>query len=571
MNKEYEYSFGYKITLSCCLILLLTICLNHLLVLLSFIIGHFFLPWTFPLSVILAVIVLFILGKKYEIDKRTVKVSVLLSFFFIVFSLLVSGLFLDLSWDGQWYHQSAIYNLAEGWNPFSEPIRKFNRSNDLSIIHFPKGSWYMAASIYSTFGFIEAGKALNFIVLIAASLFFYIVSRKFRLSKRNSFIVSSLIILNPVVWSEIATYLVDGLLFLYLSIYIAALFSVIRKYNFLHLLIGIMAIVGLLNVKFTGIVFLIIFSGFGFMYILLKNKALIFNYIGFHTLAIVLGLIVFGFNPYVSNLHKRGNPLYPILGSKEYLSQLEQGKDGNEKHETPLNMKGKSLPFRLFYAHFGKPGNAPYDNQDNAELAIPFISSISSWKAYRFHETRIAGFGPFFSGILILSILYLFYLLRHYKSKRLLVLIAYSAIISSLLISKHFWWARFAPQIWLIPIIPMLIGLYSFKEKKAFNYGLIFLIMINALIVLFIHIRWEALTTLKVKEELLLLKKENKSIQISPRWFKKSIKEKLVLYDINYEMIPYKQIKKIEDKKYFSNVPMGYPGAIPYIETDKTK
>ncbi|PWH84455.1 hypothetical protein DIS18_07995 [Algibacter marinivivus] len=571
MNKEYEYSFGYKVTLSCCLILLLTICLNHLLVLLSFIIGHYFLPWACPLSIILAVIVLFILGKKYEIDKRTVKVSVVLSFFLIVLSLLVSALFWDLSWDGQWYHQSAIYNLAEGWNPFSEPIRKFNRSNDLSIIHFPKGSWYMAASIYSTFGFIEAGKALNFIILIVASLFFYIVSRKFRLSKRNSFIVSSLIILNPVVWSEIVTYLVDGLLFLYLSIYIAALFSVIRKYDFLHLLIGIMAIVGLLNVKFTGIVFLVVFSGFGFIYVLLKNKALIFKYIGFHTLAIALGLIVFGFNPYVSNLQKRGNPLYPILGSKGYPSQLEQGKDGNEKHETPLNMKGKSLPFRFFYAHFGKPGNAPYDNQDNAELAIPFISSISSWRAYRFHETRIAGFGPFFSGILILSILYLFYLLRHNKSKRLLVLIAYSAIISSLLISKHFWWARFAPQIWLIPIVPMFIGLYSFKKKRIFNYGLISLTVANALIVLFIHMHWEALATLKVKEELSLIKKEKKSIQISPRWFKRSIKERLLIYGIDHDIISYKEMKNIEDKKYFSNVPMGYPGAIPYIETDKTE
>lgn len=560
-----------RVALSCSILLLLCVCFNHILVLGSFIIGHLFLSWAFPLSILLAILALFILGKQFNITKKEIIISVFLGCVIISVSLLISNLFWDMSWDGQWYHQSAIYNLVEGWNPLSEPIKKFNKSNDLSINHFPKGSWYMAASIYSTFGLFEAGKALNFMVLIAAGLFLYIVARKFTFSKRNSLFTSILIILNPVVWSEIVTYLVDGLLFLYLSIYIAALFSLIRKHDFLHLLIGIMAIIGLLNVKFTGIVFLVIFSAFGFIYILLKQKTLIIKYIGLHAAAIALGLFVFGFNPYVTNLKERGNPLYPILGSKDYPSQLEQGKDGNEKHETPLNMRGKSLPFRFFYAHFGKPGNAPYDKQDHAELGIPFISSISSWKAYRFHETRVAGFGPFFSGILILSLIYLLYLCRYNKDKWLFVLLIYGAIIASLFVSKHFWWARFAPQIWLIPIIPILIGLYYSKDKRLFNYGLISLMTVNALIVLCIHLQWEAQTTLKLKKELSYIKREGKAIKMSPRWFKKSIQERLKLFEIHYDIIPYKAMKKEEQKAYFTNVPIGYPGAIPYVKVDKIK
>lgn len=85
----------------------------------------------------------------------------------ILISFFISSFLFDFSWDGQWYHQAAIYNLKEGWNPFLEPIKRFNEYNDISIIHFPKGPWYFAASIYSTFGNFESGKTINFIIVAA--------------------------------------------------------------------------------------------------------------------------------------------------------------------------------------------------------------------------------------------------------------------------------------------------------------------------------------------------------------------------------------------------------------------
>ena len=561
-DKTSNLEITNNVIITVCCFLLLFVSINHLLVMVSFLTTNLLLPLAFCLSIVLSIITLYYFNKLKKISFKQTIISVILALFLILISLLIASFFWDFSWDGQWYHQSAIYNISEGWNPLKEPIRKFNKNNDLSILHFPKGSWYFAASTYSAFGVFEAGKALNFIVLFALALFSYDVLRKFNLNKFNSILVTLLLVFNPVIWSEIATYMVDQLLCLYLTIYVLALFSLIKKYSFYHLLIGSMAVIGLVNVKFTGGVFIFIFSSFGFLYILFKKRNLIVKYIKIHIVSAVLALLIFGFNPYVCNFTERGNPLYPILGSEEYPGRLEQGFDGNEKHETPKNMQKKAFPIRFFYAHFGTPSNAPYHPQKDAELAVPFVSTFTSWNAYRFHETRIAGFGPFFSGLLILSLIYLLYYIKVNRKVRLLVFCIYGAIISSLLISKHFWWARFAPQIWFLLIVPLILGILSKKNKKL-NYSLIFATIINAVIVIYIHTSWEITNTLKFKKELSLIKKEDEKIQVGKTWFKKSIEDRFKKYDIKHTFVSKKRVRKTPHKK-LSNVPKGYPGAILY-------
>src|SRR5512134_3888659 len=40
----------------------------------------------------------------------------------VVGGALLAAAFFDLSWDGQWYHQTAVYEMAEGWNPVHDPM-----------------------------------------------------------------------------------------------------------------------------------------------------------------------------------------------------------------------------------------------------------------------------------------------------------------------------------------------------------------------------------------------------------------------------------------------------------------
>ena len=52
---------------------------------------------------------------------------------------------------------------------------------------------------------------------------------------------------------------------------------------------------------------------------------------------------------------------------------------------------------------FGKPGTAPYVTKD-AEFMWPFAATWRDFALYYFHDVRIGGFGPLFSGALLLAL-----------------------------------------------------------------------------------------------------------------------------------------------------------------------
>jgi len=542
---------------------------NHFFCTITFLTNEIFLPFVFPLSLLLILFISIYIGKRNEFDLKNQIYSIVFSLIIIFISLLFSSLLFDFSWDGQWYHQAAIYNIKDGWNPFFEPIKKFNENNDISIIHFPKGPWYFAASVYSTFGDFEAGKTINFIVIAAAFTVLLASLSEFGFSLLKSLIISSLIVFNPVVWSEVTTFLVDGLLILYLTIYLATLCSWVKKPQTLSVIIGMMASICLINSKFTGLVFFCVFATFAFIYFLIAKKEYLFKFIGIHAFTLILGVCVFGFNPYVTNTIERGNPLYPIMGSAKYPSCFAQGFDANEVYETPQNMQGKSLFTRFFFAHFGRPGNAPYNNENKAELIWPFTSNVSDWKAYTFHETRVSGFGPFFSGILIISFVLMLWVIASNKKSFKVLSLLLLGIISTLLISKHFWWPRFAPQIWLIPLLPIIFSLWydNSKIRSIYTWILISIVLVNGLIVMTVHLNWEIKSSINLKKQLTEINHEKKIIYVNSGWFEKSTNERLNKWGINYKNMPADSIFK-NNPQVLTSVVEGYPGAVIFSEID---
>jgi len=558
-----------KLALHSAFILITLICLTHLFCVLSFLTSPGFLPFALPLAIILA-IVLFLNWKETSRTSRKQKFfSVGTSLLVFFFSLAISAFYFDLSWDGQWYHQAAIYHLAEGWNPLLEPIRIFDKNNDISIIHFPKASWYFAAAVFSTFGNFEAGKCINFIVLFIALFTLYSAGRSFHLSAFRSAGLATLVVLNPVVWSEITTFLVDGLLFLYLCIYLACLIVCLKQFRLVYCLVGAMAVICLINIKFTGMVFFCTFALCGLLYTLLTRKSR-GRFILLHALVTIVAVTAFGFNPYVTNTAERGHPLYPIFGSKEYPDVYTQtGEDANELYETPHNMMGKPLGLRLFYANFGRPDNAPYAKAENAELIWPLSSRISDWEAYRFHETRVAGFGPWFSAILIGALVLLIWLGLLNKKHRWPLILSLAAVCCSILYSKHLWWPRFGPQMWLIPLIPLAFCLAQPLSRKAGTalklFGL--LIAANGVIVLFIHMQWETSSSLKLRQQLSEIRKTHKPIEIYVGWFEKSMHEKLNAWHIEYRKVKKREITKGGHHELVSVVD-GYPNMILYRKVE---
>ena len=119
-------------------ILLGIICITDLLVVLTYILHVEISPYLFPASIITAILLNFWLAGQLKIEKKLFPIPIGVSILLLIVSLIIAWVYFDLSWDGQWYQQAAVYNLAEKWNsifkplvtPFvfimAQPFKKFN-------------------------------------------------------------------------------------------------------------------------------------------------------------------------------------------------------------------------------------------------------------------------------------------------------------------------------------------------------------------------------------------------------------------------------------------------------------
>ena len=63
--------------------------------------------------------------------------------------------------DGERYDQTAVYEMAAGWNPLRDPMHNFGRHTwNLWVLHYAKGPGYVALAIYAATGSIEVARPL---------------------------------------------------------------------------------------------------------------------------------------------------------------------------------------------------------------------------------------------------------------------------------------------------------------------------------------------------------------------------------------------------------------------------
>ncbi|HLP02605.1 MAG TPA: hypothetical protein VK163_11325 [Opitutaceae bacterium] len=275
--------------------------------------------------------------------------------FSVGLALLLASRFFDLSWDGQWYHQTAVYQMAHGWNPLRDPLREFSPDLQVWVRHYAKGPWYGAVALFETTGNIEAAKAATWLAFVAMFLAVLAAALDFGMRRATAGLVAALVSLNPVVVCELASYLVDGLMASYLACFVAALLRWIRRPSPLLLGIVLLSAVLCINAKLTGLVYVGCAVAAGGLYVLLWRRDLVLRYVLLHGLAILLGTVVLGYNPYVTNTVHWGNPFYPWSGSAAYPGFSDRANDPNERYETPGNMVGRSRLYRSVSRCSGAP------------------------------------------------------------------------------------------------------------------------------------------------------------------------------------------------------------------------
>lgn len=410
--------------------------------------------------------------------------------FLIIAAVAFSASLMDSSWDGRTYHQTVALFLNKGWNPIYNDVYNFSKTlygitlGDLIWCeNYVKFSEIFAANILALTGKIEAGKAFNGISCIILFCYsFYTLKRMAEknlpaqnvqkssnttenpsVAKPNTlllFVFSSILIYNPVVISQFFTYYVDGLLYLY---FLTGVFALINwnldytngKNPCRAILIFIMSSCITLNIKFGGLLcFVCILLCATIFWMLQKIKFTqnqqykslslkIFNtkIFWYSVLVIIVLALVSGINPYFTNVSKHRNIIYPLAGANK-IDVITLN--------TPKGFENRSSCHKFFISLFAKSAN--YTNVANIapKLKLPFTIHKKEFRAIKDPDTRIAGFGILFSGILLLTIFFLFKTdYKNAPAKNEFTLI-FAIIGLSVVLNPENWWARYIPQFWAL-------------------------------------------------------------------------------------------------------------------------
>jgi len=381
-------------------------------------------------------------------------------------SIGIAGLIFDASYDGQAYHQEAILQIGAGWNPIRHPDDAFAtstlytpNSNETWIEHYPKGTWLESASIVAATGRIETGKAVNWVLLAASFLLAY-VAAQMMLPRRRwlALLVAAVAALNPISITQAFTFYVDGQMGSLVLILLAA--AVIAWKTPDLWFVGVVAVacsaMQMATIKFTGVpLAMLLLAGVA---PLLWRGAPSRRVAVWAALCLVVAfgfsLVALGYNPYVTNLRAHGSPFYPAAGQKR-IDLLTIG--------APKSFLARGSTEKLAISLFAR---STQSSLVLPVLKMPGLVTRDEIKAFAIdgYDVGYAGFGPLFSVVLVFAALVALLLAWDTaSSSRSLAdwpLAAWlgATLLVSVFINTGAWWARLAPQIWILALFPLVLG-----------------------------------------------------------------------------------------------------------------
>lgn len=456
---------------------------------------------------------------KQEKRKQTIQdiLTIILSAIVFSVSVLFSTLVYDATADGNTYHKLAVGCMKNGWNPVYESCKDFteedgnvfNVSDDninyLWADHYAVGTEIIGANIYSFTNHIESGKAFTLVMMYACfGIVLYYLAEKKNINIFVSILITFVLVVNPITVTQIGTYYVDSLLAMSLFLIIYALLRITEekdllennnKENFLVLALSIALCV---NAKFTGLAFAAIFCIVFYVYWLIMKwrkgkeefiKEFKFDTI-FYIVTVLVSICIIGFSSYTKNTIQYGHPLYPLYGKGHVENMVNK--------EAPSSFKNKNHIQTFFISLFAKGENVSpsYSTENNQpDLKIPFTLSKEEINNYKIPDIRMAGFGPLFSGAVVIGTLTTIIMFVDFiKNKRWKELTIFSLIMGTIVCLivalDGNYWARYIPYFYVLPIIN-LAYLARKKEKlsKVLETLIIITLLVNSLTITYIALK----------------------------------------------------------------------------------
>lgn len=455
-------------------------------------------------------------------------------FFLTIISCAILSLFFyDISGDGQWYHQEIVIRLVEGWNPFYTLLEKdFHLESMYPFVqHYPKAFEIIAAVLTKSSGLIELGKITHSIYIIAIFLLSKNIFKHLGFSVKKSFLLSALLALNPVSLAQVFSYYVDGFLASLITLSLIFLYYYHQTHERKHLLLFGLCSLQIINTKLTGFVFFgFICLTYFFFLIIQKRKPELKQFLITSVTACLLAIFLFGFHPFITNTLQKGHPLYPVFEpekkAKEYLGDAG----------LPLSLQKASHGKRILVSLFSKT-QTNYESYFPIKIKIPFTIHPAELRNLNKPDIRMAGFGPFFGGIIILSLVVFLLLLP--KNKIFYIFIA--SLLTSVFIHPAAWWARFVPQLWFVPFIAIiLLHKSSLKFKKAFFTSILAFLSLNISTFFGVYLAGQTYNTLKIRAQLKSLAQAEDNVVVTFDHYP-SNRIRFKSWDINYTIVENKK------------------------------
>lgn len=453
--------------------------------------------------------------KRRETTKKEFFKIIGLSLLIILISTVTMSFLYDRSSDGNTYHKDAIGVLKEGFNPVYESSEEFikRREDDskekteysIWTDHYAKANWIIAANFYSLTGNIESGKAMNIISIYI--LFGLLCSNLIKkLGSKKAFLLSMIVVINPITAAQVFTYYNDQLVCMYLFLAILQLIKLDKnpkdKENWI---IYCLTFIILSNMKFNGLGYLLVFS---FLFVC-KNLYRAYQekefLITFHKLCFifiplfVVSLGIVGYSTYVKNTLDHQNPFFPLYD--------DNGEDIITAQQPQEFLKMNNIQ-KLFYGTFSKANNLR--ENDNTTLKIPFMIYKDEITLAMSNDLRISGWGIWFSGLLICSIGILITKYQQYKKDSWIIyVLAITGLL--LLVMSESWWARYTPHFYLFIILSLYV-LLKYGKNKIIKILFIIGIGVNTLLPLTGNTYYTLKNSIQITKDLKRL--ENKEIKI---------------------------------------------------------
>lgn len=415
----------------------------------------------------------------------------------LLLSFGLSALFWENTYDGQTYHWQTFISLMAGWNPL-RTLLPDSVPNAIFINHYPKGQEIFAAAANSFFGFDEMGKAATPILAAAAFCYSYALLRRYR-SPKQSALLAFLLVANPIIWCQLFTYMPDGLLACSLLLLAGGLFNGYhgRKSG---VWMSLFAASILVSLKFTGLVYAVALFGLAGIFYLWRawgvNKS-VFAFASTSVLILLFATFFISANPYATNLARGHHLFHPLMGKESVNIMVGTNAPPSFEHKNRVEKLGLSLFARSGNVHGAAVAPEPVPK-------IPFTFHPKEWTVFKAPSVLYGGFGPLFSGILLIAVALAFFIFicNRQSGKQLFVFTAATLLV--VLINPESWLARYVPHLWLVPLGVLFWAMQNTEAKgaeKVLRRALVVFLLANVLLIGAINTAANAIITYQMRSE----------------------------------------------------------------------